>query len=128
MPSNARSASVLLLARAFLPGARRILQPAESAAPTVKRIPVGDLGTVVIGFTRLRPATGMDDRRSRRGRGRLAPERVSAVAENGDAPAREERHHLMTFFIECHHLMTLLAAIAAAVVFSVSSKITQNMN
>src|ERR1700712_5132229 len=36
---------------AFLPDARRILQLAESAAQTVKRIPAGDLGTVVIGFT-----------------------------------------------------------------------------
>jgi DNA-binding transcriptional LysR family regulator len=36
---------------AFLPDARRILQLAESAAQTVKRIPEGDLGTVVVGFT-----------------------------------------------------------------------------
>ena len=36
---------------AFLPDARRILQLAEGAAQTVKRIPAGDLGTVVIGFT-----------------------------------------------------------------------------
>ena len=36
---------------AFLPDARRILQLAEGAAQTVKRIPEGDLGTVVIGFT-----------------------------------------------------------------------------
>jgi DNA-binding transcriptional LysR family regulator len=36
---------------AFLPDARRILQPAEGAAQTVKRIPAGDLGTVVVGFT-----------------------------------------------------------------------------
>ena len=36
---------------AFLPDARRILQLAEGAAQTVKRIPEGDLGTVVVGFT-----------------------------------------------------------------------------
>jgi len=36
---------------AFLPDARRILQLAEGAAQTVKRVPAGDLGTVVIGFT-----------------------------------------------------------------------------
>ncbi|MCV7253850.1 LysR family transcriptional regulator [Mycobacterium hackensackense] len=36
---------------AFLPDARRILQLAESAALTVKRVPAGDLGTVVVGFT-----------------------------------------------------------------------------
>src|ERR1700712_4572747 len=35
----------------FLPDARRILQLAEGAAQTVKRIPAGDLGTVVVGFT-----------------------------------------------------------------------------
>jgi DNA-binding transcriptional LysR family regulator len=37
---------------AFLPDARRILQLAEGAAQTVKRIPEGDLGTVVVGFSR----------------------------------------------------------------------------
>ena len=36
---------------AFLPDARRILQLSEGAAQTVKRIPAGDLGTVVVGFT-----------------------------------------------------------------------------
>jgi DNA-binding transcriptional LysR family regulator len=36
---------------AFLPDARRILQLAEGAALTVKRVPAGDLGTVVVGFT-----------------------------------------------------------------------------
>lgn len=36
---------------AFLPDAWRILQLAEGAAQTVKRIPEGDLGTVVVGFT-----------------------------------------------------------------------------
>jgi DNA-binding transcriptional LysR family regulator len=36
---------------AFLPDARRILQLAGDAAQTVKRIPEGDLGTVVVGFT-----------------------------------------------------------------------------
>ncbi|MDT5155234.1 MAG: hypothetical protein QOI01_6967, partial [Mycobacterium sp.] len=36
---------------AFLPDARRILQLAEGAAITVKRVPAGDLGTVVVGFT-----------------------------------------------------------------------------
>lgn len=36
---------------AFLPDARRILQLAEGAAQTVRRVPAGDLGTVVIGFT-----------------------------------------------------------------------------
>jgi DNA-binding transcriptional LysR family regulator len=36
---------------AFLPDARRILQLAEGAAMTVRRVPAGDLGTVVVGFT-----------------------------------------------------------------------------
>ncbi len=36
---------------ALLPEARRILQLAEGAALTVKRVPAGDLGTVVVGFT-----------------------------------------------------------------------------
>ncbi len=36
---------------AFLPDARRILQLAEGAALNVKRVPAGDLGTVVVGFT-----------------------------------------------------------------------------
>jgi DNA-binding transcriptional LysR family regulator len=36
---------------ALLPDARRILRLAEGAAQTVKRIPAGDLGTVVVGFT-----------------------------------------------------------------------------
>ena len=36
---------------AFLPDARRIVALAESAALTVKRVPAGDLGTVVVGFT-----------------------------------------------------------------------------
>ena len=36
---------------AFLPDARRILQLAEGAAQTVKRVLAGDLGTVVVGFT-----------------------------------------------------------------------------
>jgi DNA-binding transcriptional LysR family regulator len=36
---------------AFLPDARRILQLAEGAAQTVKRIPGGDLGIVVVGYT-----------------------------------------------------------------------------
>ena len=34
---------------------RRILQLAEGAAQTVKRIPEGDLGTVVVGFTAALP-------------------------------------------------------------------------
>jgi DNA-binding transcriptional LysR family regulator len=36
---------------AFLPDARRILQLAEGAALTVKRVPAGEMGTVVVGFT-----------------------------------------------------------------------------
>jgi DNA-binding transcriptional LysR family regulator len=40
---------------AFLPDARRILQLAEGAAQTVKRIPAGDLGTVVVGFAAASP-------------------------------------------------------------------------
>ncbi len=36
---------------AFLPDARRILQLAEGAALTVKRVPAGEMGTVAVGFT-----------------------------------------------------------------------------
>ncbi|GAS94764.1 LysR family transcriptional regulator [Mycolicibacterium canariasense] len=46
-----RSVTLTPAGVAFLPDARRILQLAESAAMTVKRVPAGDLGTVVVGFT-----------------------------------------------------------------------------
>ncbi|CDO07592.1 LysR family transcriptional regulator [Mycolicibacterium cosmeticum] len=46
-----RSVTLTPAGIAFLPDARRILQLAESAALTVKRVPAGDLGTVVVGFT-----------------------------------------------------------------------------
>lgn len=46
-----RSVTLTPAGVAFLPDARRILQLAESAALTVKRVPAGDLGTVVVGFT-----------------------------------------------------------------------------
>jgi DNA-binding transcriptional LysR family regulator len=46
-----RSVTLTPAGVAFLPEARRILQLAEGAAQTVKRIPAGDLGTVVVGFT-----------------------------------------------------------------------------
>lgn len=46
-----RSVTLTPAGVAFLPDARRILQLAEGAAATVKRVPAGDLGTVVVGFT-----------------------------------------------------------------------------
>ncbi|MBS1694661.1 MAG: LysR family transcriptional regulator [Actinobacteria bacterium] len=46
-----RSVTLTPAGVAFLPDARRILQLAEGAAQTVKRVPAGELGTVVIGFT-----------------------------------------------------------------------------
>jgi DNA-binding transcriptional LysR family regulator len=46
-----RSVTLTPAGVAFLPDARRILQLAESASSTVKRVPAGDLGTVVVGFT-----------------------------------------------------------------------------
>ena len=46
-----RSVTLTPAGVAFLPDARRILQLAEGAAITVKRVPAGDLGTVVVGFT-----------------------------------------------------------------------------
>jgi len=46
-----RSVTLTPAGVAFLPDARRILQLAESASMTVKRVPAGDLGTVVVGFT-----------------------------------------------------------------------------
>ena len=46
-----RSVTLTPAGVAFLPDARRILQLAEGAALTVKRVPAGDLGTVVVGFT-----------------------------------------------------------------------------
>ena len=48
---STRAVTLTPTGAAFLPDARRILQLAEGAAQTVKRIPAGDLGTVVIGFT-----------------------------------------------------------------------------
>src|SRR4029079_12206380 len=46
-----RSVTLTPAGIAFLPDARRIWQLAEGAAMTVKRVPAGDLGTVVVGFT-----------------------------------------------------------------------------
>ena len=46
-----RSVTLTPAGVAFLPDARRILQLAEGAALTVKRVPAGELGTVVVGFT-----------------------------------------------------------------------------
>ncbi|WP_029116832.1 LysR substrate-binding domain-containing protein [Mycobacterium sp. URHB0044] len=46
-----RSVTLTPAGVAFLPDARRILQLAESASLTVRRVPAGDLGTVVVGFT-----------------------------------------------------------------------------
>jgi DNA-binding transcriptional LysR family regulator len=46
-----RSVTLTPAGLAFLPDARRILQLAEGAALNVKRVPAGDLGTVVVGFT-----------------------------------------------------------------------------
>jgi DNA-binding transcriptional LysR family regulator len=46
-----RSVTLTPAGVAFLPDARRILQLAENASMTVKRVPAGDLGTVVVGFT-----------------------------------------------------------------------------
>lgn len=46
-----RSVTLTPAGVAFLPDARRILQLAENAALNVKRVPAGDLGTVVVGFT-----------------------------------------------------------------------------
>jgi DNA-binding transcriptional LysR family regulator len=51
MDRTTRSVTLTPAGVAFLPDARRILQLAESAALTVKRVPAGDLGTVVVGFT-----------------------------------------------------------------------------
>lgn len=48
---TSRSVTLTAAGAAFLPDARRIVRLAESAALTVKRVPAGDLGTVVIGFT-----------------------------------------------------------------------------
>ncbi|KIQ16983.1 LysR family transcriptional regulator [Rhodococcus sp. Leaf7] len=48
---TSRSVTLTAAGLAFLPDARRIVRLAESAALTVKRVPEGDLGTVVIGFT-----------------------------------------------------------------------------
>ena len=46
-----RSVTLTPAGQAFLPDARRIVALAESATQTVKRVPAGDLGTVVVGFT-----------------------------------------------------------------------------
>lgn len=46
-----RSVTLTPAGVAFLPDARRIVQLAEGAALNVKRVPAGDLGTVVVGFT-----------------------------------------------------------------------------
>src|SRR3954467_5429266 len=46
-----RSVTLTPAGVAFLPDARRILQLAGGASLAVKRVPAGDLGTVVVGFT-----------------------------------------------------------------------------
>lgn len=48
---STRSVALTPAGVAFLPEARRILQLAEGAMLTVQRVPAGDLGTVVVGFT-----------------------------------------------------------------------------
>ena len=48
---TSRSVTLTAAGAAFLPDARRILSLSESAALTVRRVPAGDLGTVVVGFT-----------------------------------------------------------------------------
>lgn len=48
---TSRSVTLTAAGVAFLPDARRILDLAEGAVLTVRRVPAGDLGTVVVGFT-----------------------------------------------------------------------------
>ncbi|WP_032377502.1 LysR substrate-binding domain-containing protein [Rhodococcoides fascians] len=48
---TSRSVTLTAAGLAFLPEARRILDLAEGALLTVRRVPTGDLGTVVVGFT-----------------------------------------------------------------------------
>ena len=48
---TSRSVTLTAAGSAFLPEARRILDLAEGALLTVRRVPTGDLGTVVVGFT-----------------------------------------------------------------------------
>ncbi|MDV7243424.1 MULTISPECIES: LysR substrate-binding domain-containing protein [Rhodococcus] len=48
---TSRSVTLTAAGTAFLPDARRILSLSESAVLTVRRVPAGDLGTVVVGFT-----------------------------------------------------------------------------
>jgi DNA-binding transcriptional LysR family regulator len=48
---TSRSVTLTAAGVAFLPDARRILDLAEGAVLTVRRVPTGDLGTVVVGFT-----------------------------------------------------------------------------
>lgn len=48
---TSRSVTLTAAGLAFLPDARRILDLAEGAVLTVRRVPTGDLGTVVVGFT-----------------------------------------------------------------------------
>ncbi len=48
---TSRSVTLTAAGTAFLPDARRIVRLSESAVLTVRRVPAGDLGTVIIGFT-----------------------------------------------------------------------------
>jgi DNA-binding transcriptional LysR family regulator len=48
---SSRSVTLTAAGAAFLPDARRIVHMSESAVLTVRRVPAGDLGTVVVGFT-----------------------------------------------------------------------------
>ncbi|AFA75693.1 putative transcriptional regulator, LysR family [Gordonia polyisoprenivorans VH2] len=48
---TSRTVTLTAAGHAFLPEARRIVRLAESASLMVKRIPAGDLGTVIVGFT-----------------------------------------------------------------------------
>jgi DNA-binding transcriptional LysR family regulator len=48
---TSRSVTLTAAGAAFLPDARRILSLSEGAVLTVRRVPAGELGTVVVGFT-----------------------------------------------------------------------------
>ncbi|HEY5856800.1 MAG TPA: LysR substrate-binding domain-containing protein [Aldersonia sp.] len=48
---SSRSVSLTAAGAAFLPDARRIVNLSESAVLSVRRVPAGELGTVVVGFT-----------------------------------------------------------------------------
>ncbi|GGF20314.1 LysR substrate-binding domain-containing protein [Williamsia phyllosphaerae] len=48
---TSRSVTLTAAGAAFLPDARHIVRLSESAVLTVRRVPAGDLGSVIIGFT-----------------------------------------------------------------------------